>query len=146
MNGMSPMLLLALLAFGLLIAQGALGALQYWRIQKKYREVKTRNPFVSVARLRRLGLMKMALLGFGDDGRLREGYLLSGFTVFAGFRPLKGAQGQTVAQLRQTFAGPQWAAVQQAVGYAAEKFEGTTTEPDSPPAETGAFCPPTTIL
>lgn len=96
---MKPMVLLALIAFGLLFLQGLMSVLQYWLIQKKYREVKGRNQLISVGRVKQMGRGCIALLAATDQGRITEAYLLKGLTVFARFRPVKGLEGMDYREL-----------------------------------------------
>lgn len=99
---MKPMVLLAIIAFGLIFLQGLMSWLQYRLIQKKYKEVKARNKFVSVGRVKAMGRGCIALLGATGQGVITEGYLLKGLTVFARFRPIKGAGGKDYRDLEES--------------------------------------------
>lgn len=101
MDGIKPMVLLVLIVFGLLFLQGLMGVLQYRLIQRKYKEVKGRNKMIAVGRVKRFGRGCIAMLGADDKGRITEGYMLKGLTVFAHFRTIKGVAGIGCGMLQE---------------------------------------------
>jgi|GEM_PF-2374578 len=131
---MKPMLILALFAFVLLFMQGVFGIYQYRVITKKYKEVRVRNPLVSVGRSKKFGRGCIALLAFTKDGLLTEGHILKGLTVFARFRALKGMEGKSYLALKESIEQQkpslEGEAILQALGFVKEGLEKTEADED----------------
>lgn len=122
---MKPMVILVLIVFALLFLQGLMSLVQYKRITRTYNAIKCRNKLVSVGRVKHIGRGCIAILGADEDGYIREGHLLKGLTVFAGFRAIKEVgSGIHYINLREklTKRSLENAAVLQAIGFLEKGF------------------------
>lgn len=99
-GGISTVALTVLLV-GILIFQGLLVFVQGRRLMNQYKELGKKCHAISIGKRKGSVRTSMCMLGIDEDGRLVEGYLLSGMTVFSKFKRFFGYDGLTWMEIKQ---------------------------------------------
>ena len=120
---MGPAVIFGMVLVLALAAQTYGSIRKYQSLQCKFREIKARNPVVSVGRSTYWGIRRTAVLGFDRDGRLQELYLLSGLPLFASFKRIRRHEGEHYSFLKQQYQrSKKLSCIMQAVRYMEELY------------------------